>query len=426
MIKKFIVVIATILLLLPVNVQAVDQVTRSSTLVVAASDSTALCKSQADYVCDGTADDVEIQDALDSGKSVLCLRGSYYTSSPIQLIGNCLSLTFEPGGVIWYSGTDSAFKLKGGWHTLIFDQIMATGSAIGVATAIKDLGCAESVVRGKRIGYYSPAYYFANGIWFDNANATAHSISTIWEVNVVDGGSYGLRLDSGTYHLEGSQYNIPNIRNNSTLSARIGTSTSDVVAHNTFILGLDGAGTSTKALEIWNSDNTITLNACLGYSASPPITFNGQYAFQNILIFGGATIPIDDLGVNTVITGTQKQVTSKVIYTTRDMTAASGDVAYTGVGFKPSVIICFADVFNTSYASWGVSDSAKNSALIEEYTHGNRTSASWLIYLSENASASDRQTAIVKSYDTDGFTLTWTKTGNPAPATAYLVFLCLR
>ena len=62
-------------------------VTRSATFVVAASDSSTLSKQQADYVCDGTADDVEIQAAIDAlpsgGGKVVLMEGEYSISSSV-------------------------------------------------------------------------------------------------------------------------------------------------------------------------------------------------------------------------------------------------------------------------------------------------------------------------------------------------------
>jgi len=63
---------------------------RTATYIVAASDAPDHVKAQADYVCDGTADDVEIQAALDAlvgiaydGGRVLLSEGTYNTSAPI-------------------------------------------------------------------------------------------------------------------------------------------------------------------------------------------------------------------------------------------------------------------------------------------------------------------------------------------------------
>lgn len=60
---------------------------RSATIIVAASDS--LDKGRADYVCDGVADQVEIQKALDDARyvkgTVLLLEGTYYISGPFTI-----------------------------------------------------------------------------------------------------------------------------------------------------------------------------------------------------------------------------------------------------------------------------------------------------------------------------------------------------
>ena len=43
----------------------------------------------------------------------------------------------------------------------------------------------------------------------------------------------------------------------------------------------------------------------------------------------------------------------KTITFTRDMTAASGDVAYSGVGFQPRQVVFFASVASSEAGSWG-------------------------------------------------------------------------
>jgi parallel beta-helix repeat protein len=68
-----------------------------ATLVVAANNS--LDTARADYICDGTADDVQIQEALDDlpavGGKVVLLEGSYATESNITIPANT---TFEGQG----------------------------------------------------------------------------------------------------------------------------------------------------------------------------------------------------------------------------------------------------------------------------------------------------------------------------------------
>lgn len=85
---------------------------RSATLVVAASNSSASAKSQADYVCEGAADQVEINaafNALTSGRNyyekVLCLPGEYSTNGSIYVPD---FTTFEmQGSVTLANGSDA-------------------------------------------------------------------------------------------------------------------------------------------------------------------------------------------------------------------------------------------------------------------------------------------------------------------------------
>ena len=123
-------------------------------------------------------------------------------------------------------------------------------------------------------------------------------------------------------------------------------------------------------------------------------------------------------------------LTSFLKISTRDMTAASGDVAYTGVGFTPTVIIAFARISATADISHGFCDSA----LIQAYVFSALTATYcedadlYLIGLSNTNSKPSQQgqQAKVKSFGADGFTLTWTKNATPGAGTANLYFLCLK
>ena len=105
------------------------------------------------------------------------------------------------------------------------------------------------------------------------------------------------------------------------------------------------------------------------------------------------------------------------------MAAGSGDVAYTGVGFTPTSIDAFGGIDATAQVFHGKSDSAKGVMV----THLNSSSA-WkynATYLVIISIAAGEQLAVLKSYDADGFTLTWTKTGTPT-GTATLYFKCCK
>lgn len=113
-----------------------------------------------------------------------------------------------------------------------------------------------------------------------------------------------------------------------------------------------------------------------------------------------------------------------IIQATRDLTAAGAptDVAYTGVGFKPSLIIMYGGIDNTSIFSIGTS-----SGLIAD----NRANTPGTYHVLNNyicqfwTGATDRQYAVIKTYDADGFTLTWTKANSPT-GTVLLYFICFR
>ena len=125
---------------------------------------------------------------------------------------------------------------------------------------------------------------------------------------------------------------------------------------------------------------------------------------------------VGDAGVNT-------RLKSKIITASRDMTAASGNVAYTGVGFTPTAIIAFG-VINSSLSFYiGAADSAAAGQTVQQYGANTLYNDPFLLELATSAGVS--QTAVVSTYDADGFTLTWTKGGSPA-GTGSLIFLCFR
>lgn len=127
--------------------------------------------------------------------------------------------------------------------------------------------------------------------------------------------------------------------------------------------------------------------------------------------------------------GTAPEWTSgiKLITGTRSMTAASGNVAYTGVGFKPSAVIALAANGGfVNMVSAGVVNGATNFCI---YNAGNVGANFWggtitLIGLHEGVDKS--QTAVWASNDSDGFTLTWTYDEPCTVNTAQLGFLCFR
>lgn len=126
-----------------------------------------------------------------------------------------------------------------------------------------------------------------------------------------------------------------------------------------------------------------------------------------------------DAGVNT-------RLKSKLLATTRDLTAASGDVSYTGIGFVPTAIICIT-AHSGQGVSIGVADSAIAEVSVARDYDGNFKGPNILggTICFVQISSGNYQQAVVKTYDADGFTLTWAKTGSPT-GTLSLSFLCFR
>ena len=74
------------------NIAPIAPVGRGATIIVAASDSPTTSKNQADYVCDGTADNVEIQAALDAltggrtwQEKVILMGGTYHIAATVEV-----------------------------------------------------------------------------------------------------------------------------------------------------------------------------------------------------------------------------------------------------------------------------------------------------------------------------------------------------
>ena len=108
---------------------------------------------------------------------------------------------------------------------------------------------------------------------------------------------------------------------------------------------------------------------------------------------------------------------SKTLVFTRALNATSGDVAYTGIGFKPTALMINATLDNSNNKDFsiGFGDSGlavNNTAQEWNSLWATNPGGAAIVYI--DTDGSNKQVAILKSLDTDGFTLTWTKMGNQA------------
>lgn len=121
-------------------------------------------------------------------------------------------------------------------------------------------------------------------------------------------------------------------------------------------------------------------------------------------------------------------INSKLITASRAAAAASGDVSYTGVGFKPSVVICLAETPDPATPEYSIGFADGELAEMCMYQPGTvgaiKGSLTQFIRIEDDGGL-DIQSAVLKTLDTNGFTLTWTKDGTPGYS-SYLIFLCMR
>lgn len=117
---------------------------------------------------------------------------------------------------------------------------------------------------------------------------------------------------------------------------------------------------------------------------------------------------------------------------TRDNAAASGDVSYTGFGFKPGALIVLSyNSLDQGGVSIGLTDFV-TTAMIHPYSFYDAGYAFGAYFSSSNLiSSTDRgddagQVASDPVSDADGFTLTWTKLGSPSSRTVQIIVLALR
>lgn len=116
-------------------------------------------------------------------------------------------------------------------------------------------------------------------------------------------------------------------------------------------------------------------------------------------------------------------VSSTSVTFTRDMTTATGTQAVTGVGFTPTAIIFVYAISGTTQEGVGFADSSK--------TGRNRnylTPTGWFVgpqAIAASTSSGNYQIGDVSTYDSDGFTISWTKAGSPT-GTLTVHALCFR
>jgi hypothetical protein len=122
-----------------------------------------------------------------------------------------------------------------------------------------------------------------------------------------------------------------------------------------------------------------------------------------------------------------KATACKVVSFTRDPSTASGNQAVTGVGFTPKAIVFLVSKNSSSMTSWGMDDGTSHFSIGDANGSSTDTygiNASEAIFVIETGTIN--YSGHVGSFDADGFTIAWTKTGAPTAGTLTIYALCFR
>ena len=168
------------------------------------------------------------------------------------------------------------------------------------------------------------------------------------------------------------------------------------------------AGATSGGFLFGNGTSPFLVSAVLTNGQLPIGDGSGQPTLATLTEGAGITIT-NGAGTITVATGAGEMGTF-----TRDISAATGAVNYTGVGFQPRLVLFFAATEEAGEASWGMDRESEEIVIfynqgVTDNTFQTTTGASIELI----TSAGNLHTGNITTMGTDGFTITWTKTGTP-------------
>lgn len=171
------------------------------------------------------------------------------------------------------------------------------------------------------------------------------------------------------------------------------------------------AGTGTAVIN--NVEQTLTNKTISGGTVTGALLGTNQITggTVNNAIFGSPTITGGTINNAVLGTPTIQGPYFKVGSFTRDISAATAAIEYTGVGFQPKAVSFIAGVGATFAYSMGFDDGTTHGVI----GHDSATTVNpdnYSIFLQSATGSYTR--ALVSAFGTDGFTLTWSKTGAPS------------
>lgn len=134
-----------------------------------------------------------------------------------------------------------------------------------------------------------------------------------------------------------------------------------------------------------------------------------------------ATTPVLPGGLTAAqwLTALGAMSTAKVGFFSRDNTLADGTQTITGVGFTPKALVFMSATHATAYASWGLGSTGILGGVIQAesgsfYEVYGDASSGKVVTSSQGVPGN---TAQLTTIGTDGFTVTWAKSGSPSGTT---------
>ena len=154
--------------------------------------------------------------------------------------------------------------------------------------------------------------------------------------------------------------------------------------------------------------------------ATTGLGVTGNVTATNLVALGAANLK---LFVNAAASAPEYAKGIKVGAFTYNLATASGNLSTTGVGFKPSAIIFFNPGSGGTDGSWGLAEGTSNYCTFQVAGAALSSDSTVCIYFYQGAGT--RNYGGLFSFDADGFTLSWTKTG-AITGTVTIGYLALR
>ncbi len=272
----------------------------TSTKIVAASNSSQALKDGADYVADGTADDIEINAALTAatGGKVYLAEGTYTIAASISVPNNTTLSGAGSGTVITIpNGVNATFTAvtnttTGGNGTgVVIQDLKLDGNKAGQGAGnygmygITFNGMGSGTLPGGKISNVSVVNWYGNGafLWtYAGIYIAAGQRNTISNVVVHGNTNNGINI-TGTYNtvtgsdFTGNNYGIHLVANNNTVTGNSASANTaigiylETASQNTVSGNVATANTNQNIYLLNSSSNTVSGNQALGSSSSDGI-----------------------------------------------------------------------------------------------------------------------------------------------------------